>query len=125
MLAVLPPICEELLCRGFLLSSFKARMGTPRAVLLSALLFGALHLDVHRFPATFAAGLMLGYVCVRTGSVFTAILFHMLYNGLVATGQMVPTLGGSFLAIGPAEIALALAGLAACIVLLERHARRN
>ncbi|MHC4222608.1 MAG: CPBP family glutamic-type intramembrane protease, partial [Planctomycetota bacterium] len=27
LLAILPPICEELMCRGYLLSSFRTRFG--------------------------------------------------------------------------------------------------
>jgi membrane protease YdiL (CAAX protease family) len=88
LLAVLPPVCEELLCRGFLLSSFRARFGDMQAVLFSALLFGVLHLDVHRVPATAMAGLALGYIRVRTGSIAPAILFHMIYNGIIATPEL-------------------------------------
>lgn len=113
LLAVLPPVCEELLCRGFLLSSLRPRFGWRGAVVISALLFGALHLDWMRFPATFFAGLMLGYVCVRTGSLLAAILFHMVYNGVLATdlgallvdppvwviGAAVFALGGSIYAL--------------------------
>jgi sodium transport system permease protein len=87
LLAVLPPVCEEILCRGFLLSSFRARFGDARAILITALLFGALHLDYQRFPATAMAGLALGYVRVSTGSLLPPILFHMTYNGILATPE--------------------------------------
>jgi sodium transport system permease protein len=88
LLAVLPPVCEELLCRGFLLSSFRARFGDGLSILFSALLFGGLHLDVHRVPATTLAGLALGYIRVHTGSIVPAILFHMIYNGIIATPEL-------------------------------------
>jgi len=92
LLAVLPPLCEETLCRGFLLSSFRSRLGGRAAIVVTALLFGALHLDLYRFPATAAAGLMLGYVCLRTGSLFASILFHMVYNGIIALFVAIPDL---------------------------------
>jgi sodium transport system permease protein len=88
LLAVLPPVCEELLCRGFLLSSFRARFGDLQAILFSAILFGLLHLDVHRVPATAFAGLALGYIRLRTGSIVPAVLFHMTYNGIIATPEL-------------------------------------
>ncbi|MHC4222609.1 MAG: ABC transporter permease subunit/CPBP intramembrane protease [Planctomycetota bacterium] len=119
LLAILPPICEELMCRGYLLSSFRTRFGLRGAVVLSAILFGFLHLDVYRFPATFAAGLMLGYVCVRTGSIFAAVLFHMVYNGTLA---LLPSFMET-VEVGGAALALAAAGLFASIYLLERRKR--
>jgi len=124
-LAILPPICEELLCRGFLLSAFRSRLGAAKAVLLTAILFGALHLDLHRFPGTFAAGLLLGYVCVRTGSVFASILFHMVYNGVLASAVWFPGLQVTLSGAGVWEIALALVGLVAAVVWIERHAPRD
>jgi sodium transport system permease protein len=118
MLAVLPPICEELLCRGFLLSSLRPRFGWKAAVLFSAVLFGALHLDWMRFPATFAAGLVLGYICVRTGSILAAILFHMVYNGILAT-----ELGSVFVHPPLWMIGAAFVALGGSIYVLERGAR--
>jgi sodium transport system permease protein len=80
LVAVLPPVCEELLCRGFLFASFRARFGAVWAVLLSAVLFGVLHLEAYRIPATALVGVALGYVRLRTGSIVPPILFHMAYN---------------------------------------------
>jgi sodium transport system permease protein len=117
LLAVLPPICEELLCRGFLLAAFRPRFGDRGAVVLAAVLFGLLHLDLYRFPATCAAGLVLGYVCVRTGSIFMAILFHMAYNGILASPL------GALVRPDWTYIGGAAAVLAACVVFLERHGR--
>ncbi|MGH7163199.1 MAG: ABC transporter permease subunit/CPBP intramembrane protease, partial [Planctomycetota bacterium] len=72
LLAALPAICEELLCRGFLLSALRPRLGAARAVVVSAALFGLLHVDLYRLPATFLGGLLLGYVCLATGSVWAS-----------------------------------------------------
>jgi len=119
LLALLPPVCEEILCRGFLLSAFRSRLGGARAVVVTALLFGALHLDVYRFPATAAAGLALGYVCVRAGSLAAPILFHMVYNGILATPET-----HAFLAKPPVWVlVLAALTLAGAFVWIERDAR--
>jgi sodium transport system permease protein len=116
LFAVLPPICEEILCRGFLLSAFRTRMGDTRAVLLTALLFGVLHLDWMRFPATAMAGVVLGFVRVRTGSLLMPILFHMTYNGILATPETNRFLDG--LPVWP--VGAAVAALAAAVLLLRR-----
>jgi membrane protease YdiL (CAAX protease family) len=75
-----PGIAEELLCRGLLQRGLVPLLGAPAAVLLSALAFGALHVDpVH---AGFAAvlGLYLGAVCHVAGSVRAAIACHTANN---------------------------------------------
>jgi sodium transport system permease protein len=120
LLAVVPPVCEEFLCRGFLLASFRSRFGVRGAVVLSALLFGLLHLDLARLPGTFFAGLLLGYVLVRTGSLLAAILFHMTWNGVLALAALVPAFGLRLEGLGPAEIVLAIVGLAGALFLLAR-----
>ncbi len=121
LIAVLPPICEELLCRGFLFSSFRARFGDLQAVLFSALLFGVLHLDVHRIPATALAGVALGYIRLRTGSIVAPILFHMAYNGLLVTADL-----HRYLDRPPvAAIAAAAAALVGAAVWLHRIGSRG
>ncbi|MFI5403285.1 MAG: ABC transporter permease subunit/CPBP intramembrane protease [Planctomycetota bacterium] len=109
LVAVLPPVCEELLCRGFLFSSFRARFGDAKAILLSALLFGLLHLDVQRIPATALAGVALGYVRLRTGSILAPILFHVTYNGLLLAAERHRLIDDELpmAAVGAAAVALA------------------
>ena len=119
LLAVVAPICEELLCRGYMMSSFRARFGLRGAVLLSAFLFGALHLDLMRFPATFAAGLLLGFVLVSTRSIFASILFHMTWNGVIAAAAMGRDLLGELVAW---KLVVAGIGLILAVAALRRAA---
>jgi len=81
--ALLPGICEEALFRGPLLFSFRAQWGEGRALLLSALLFAAAHLSVHRFLPTFAAGILFGALALKTRNILWAGACHALYNGLL------------------------------------------
>jgi len=115
LIAVLPPICEELMCRGFLLSAFRPRRGDWRAVVIVAFLFAVMHLEPYRVPGTFAAGLMLGFVAVRTGSIFAAIFFHMVYNGTIFLSQLSVELGSRLQAVSPLAIAVAALGLGVAI----------
>jgi sodium transport system permease protein len=80
--AVLPGICEELLCRGFLLSSFRTRMGGMGAVVFTAVCFGFLHMDPYRLLSTIFLGVLLGLIVLRTGSIFPAMLAHATNNAL-------------------------------------------
>jgi sodium transport system permease protein len=80
MIGLLPGICEELVCRGFLLHSFVPRFGTTGGVIITALAFGLLHLDPYRFVGTAFLGLLLGYIVVKTDSIFPAMLAHATNN---------------------------------------------
>jgi len=123
LLAVLPPVCEELLCRGFLLSSLKTRFGAVRAVAMTALLFGLLHLDASRIPATAAAGVMLGTVAILTRSIFGSILFHSVYNAVLALALHFPDLARGLEKLDATAFVLAAVGVTLSIWFLHRLAR--
>ncbi len=88
-LAVIPAVCEELFFRGYLLTSLRTGMSTPLAIVLSGCLFGLFHVIVmeslffERFVPTCFLGIILGWVCYRTGSVLPGMLLHTLHNGLL------------------------------------------
>jgi len=90
-LALIPAACEELFFRGFLQSAFRAEMANWLAVGLSSILFGLFHVVVRdalffeRFAPTCFLGLILGIVCLKTGSVWPGILLHCVHNGLLLT----------------------------------------
>jgi len=80
-LAVVVPVCEELLFRGLILPGLRRRYGPAAALLLSSALFGLSHM---RLPAaiapSFAAGLVLGAIALRTRSTGPAIVLHAAIN---------------------------------------------
>jgi sodium transport system permease protein len=110
LLAVIPAICEEIAFRGYILSGLE-RVYRPRsAIVLSALLFGFLHVLLSLFQQLFNAtllGLVLGLLAYRSGSLVPGILFHFLNNGLaILTGLADNVLGDRitrFLYRNPAE----------------------
>ncbi|UJR86754.1 CPBP family intramembrane glutamic endopeptidase [Sandaracinus amylolyticus] len=73
---------EELLFRGLLLPALTPRLGRIGALVLTSVLFGVFH--VEPFAATYAmiAGLVLGAIALRTGSVLPCIAFHGAFNAL-------------------------------------------
>lgn len=75
------PIVEELCYRGLLLTSLLKR-GASRwvAVLLTAALFAAMHLEPIRFALLFAIGLILGLARVHRNNTTTPIVAHMVNN---------------------------------------------
>ncbi len=85
LLALVPAICEEFAFRGFILTGMEYGHQRRTAILLSALLFGFLHVLLSLFQQLFNAtllGIILGMLAVRSGSILPGIVFHFLNNGL-------------------------------------------
>ena len=82
LVGILPGVCEELLCRGFLLSSFRPRFGVVGAIMLTAILFGILHMNPYRLLPTIWLGTLLGFIAVYSGSILPAMFAHALSNAL-------------------------------------------
>lgn len=81
--AVIAPIVEELIFRGIIFNGFRKNYNGFVAVVMSALLFSLFHLNPWQMPATFLLGLLLGWLMLRTNSIFVAILGHSINNALV------------------------------------------
>ena len=78
--AILAPIAEEVLFRGYALRSLRP-YGKRFAILASAILFGFFHGNLLQTPYAILMGLILGYVTVEY-SIGWAVFLHM-FNNLV------------------------------------------
>ena len=79
---VMAPLFEEIFFRGFLFRGFSILVGLGDGACVSAAVFGIAHLQLDVFVPLFALGLALAWVYKRTGSLWTSIAFHALFNGL-------------------------------------------
>ena len=79
--AIIPPLVEEFACRGLVLGVLR-KYGDGFAILASSALFGILHGNFQQIPFAFLVGLVLGYITVKSGSLWLAILIHAFNNGL-------------------------------------------
>lgn len=77
---ILGPIAEEIFFRGYVLPGLIKRFGIGRSLLLSSLMFGLFHIDLGAIVPTFVLGLALGWVYLKTGSIWPAIFAHGLHN---------------------------------------------
>lgn len=85
LFAVIPAICEEVAFRGYILKGFERGHPTRTAIIMSALLFGFMHVLLSLFQQLFNAtllGIVLGYLAVRSRSLLPGILFHLINNGM-------------------------------------------
>ena len=80
--AVLPAFCEEFANRGMLLQGLK-KLGAKKAIVISGLLFGLMHLNVGQFGYAFLIGMFFAFVCLATGSIVPGIIMHFMNNAIV------------------------------------------
>ena len=94
MIAIIPAVGEEFLFRGVILRLFKEwTKNVNAAVLISAFLFSALHMQFYGFMPRFLLGIILGYLFVWSGSLWVPMLIHFINNAfaiiyIYATGSM-------------------------------------
>ncbi len=79
-LAVLPPIVEEIVFRGFMFSVMAKRWGAVVGALVSSGLFAFAHLQVNVSVYTFILGLLLCMMYYKLRSIWPGIFVHALNN---------------------------------------------
>ena len=81
VIAVVPAIGEELFFRGYLQKELADWIKNPKiSILITALLFSAIHLDFHAFIPRFVLGILLGYLYYWSQSLLLPILAHFVNN---------------------------------------------
>ena len=74
-------LCEEILFRGFIMRSYE-RLDQWKAILISGLLFGMFHLNIMNLIGPVILGMVIGYIVIRTNSLWMGIYAHMLNNAV-------------------------------------------
>jgi membrane protease YdiL (CAAX protease family) len=82
IVVVLAPIVEELFFRGLVLRSLEHRYGQTWAIVGSAAIFAAVHLEPLQFPALFLFGLVAAVMATRTGRLGPGIWAHFAFNAM-------------------------------------------
>lgn len=88
-LGILAPVAEEMVFRGAVLRTLLnifSREWHWMAILLSALLFGAVHGNVPQFLHAALTGLLLGWLYYRTDSIVPGIVLHWVNNTIAYVG---------------------------------------
>lgn len=84
VLCLLTPFVEEMVFRGAIL---RALLGSVKshwaAILISAALFAAVHLNPAQMPHALLIGLLLGWMYYRTGSILPGVVLHWVNNTVV------------------------------------------
>ncbi len=80
LIAIIAPIVEEILFRGFLLNRWCQKYGTGKAVFFSSLIFAGFHFDI---IGGFVFGAVLSLIYLRTKTLVGPILVHISNNTIV------------------------------------------
>lgn len=80
VMGILVPVLEEAYFRGCLLNALKDRWGPRVALVVSALAFAILHLNLVLLPIYFLLGILAGLLYERTGNLLAPVAFHSLNN---------------------------------------------
>jgi membrane protease YdiL (CAAX protease family) len=103
LVGIVPAFTEEMFFRGILLKGFRENYSERKAVIISALLFGIVHLNPWQFLPAFIIGLFSAWICIRTKTILLSIYLHG-FNNLLAVAllkysEMIPIKGlNSYLA---------------------------
>ena len=84
ILALVPAVFEELAIRGIVLSGYK-KNSIAIAGLFTGVIFGILHLNPQQLLYTIALGMLFAYLVRITGSIYSSILAHFVFNGFQVT----------------------------------------
>ena len=81
LVAVVAPLLEEFLFRGWIQRSLERRMLPWRAILITAVGFGVAHGDAFGLPLRVVFGVASGYAAYTTRSIWPSVVLHGAYNG--------------------------------------------
>lgn len=77
---VAAPVVEELVFRGVLMKALQKAITPIGAVLVTSVLFTFAHGDIVQGMYSFAIGILLGYVKIKSGSLWNCIAMHFAFN---------------------------------------------
>lgn len=85
---VVAPVTEEFLFRGILLHRWAAKWGASRAILVSFIIFGFLHID---FLGALVFGIVMALLYIKTRTLIVPMVAHAMNNTIVIAIDLFPT----------------------------------
>lgn len=76
------PILEEIICRGYIFESLRAKRGVVVALLGSSLFFALIHLDPTMVVNAFFMGMILCYIYIASSSLLAPMIIHAFNNAI-------------------------------------------
>ncbi len=80
IIAIVGPFSEEFVFRGIIYNSYRKEGNVIGAVLLSALMFGFMHMNINQAGYAFVIGIGLAAIMIATGSIWAPVTMHIIIN---------------------------------------------
>lgn len=80
-IAITAAVVEEIAFRGYVMGNLRF-FGDGFAIAVSSVVFALLHGNMVQAPFALMAGFALGYLSVKTGTIWTAVIIHLLNNSV-------------------------------------------
>ncbi|MCY6484098.1 type II CAAX endopeptidase family protein [Clostridium aestuarii] len=88
------PIYEEMIFRGIILNGLAKKINIKVAVVISALLFAVMHMNLIQGINTFFLGILFGFIYIKTKSIYLSIFAHFINNSFgIIIGSIIEQLG--------------------------------
>ena len=116
VIALAPAVCEEMLFRGVIMHSLKAKYRVSSAIAITAILFGLYHMSLVKFIPTGLLGMLLCLVVWKTGSIYPAMLMHFINNAISVFISCYPEQVGKVLPVLYQDTLSVLEALSLCVV---------
>jgi membrane protease YdiL (CAAX protease family) len=115
--AVIPAVAEELLFRGVMQRSLEEAMPFKKAIILTGIIFGAIHFNLPVFIPLVIIGMYLGALAYYSQSIILPIAAHFFNNALSIIGLYQESGPMSEITLGQAAIftAFGAVGMAICL----------
>ena len=88
-IVIFAPILEEIMFRGIIFNKLNSKMNTWTAIIISALVFGAVHMNIIQGTNAFILGVALAYIYSKTHNLYTCICVHFINNLLSVVTQKI------------------------------------
>lgn len=117
--SVVAPIYEEIIFRGILLKGMSKKINPIVALVITSLFFAIVHMNIPQGINAFFLGLVLGFIYLKTGSIYLSIFAHFVNNilalsisssFLIIGGKYVIGIHGMFLILGIILLAIVCNG---------------
>ena len=81
IVGLLAPLAEELVFRGAILRALLRWKSNPWiGIVISAIMFSAIHMNPAQMPHAFLIGILLGWMYYRTDSIVPGVVYHWVNN---------------------------------------------
>lgn len=89
--AFVAPVVEEVVFRGAILRALLQKKWNPWiAIVISAAIFGIIHLNLTQGVSAFVVGIFMGWLFYRTRSIWPGVILHMMNNTISSLWDYLP-----------------------------------